>query len=54
MLDKSAEDMEVFLETGSFPPAGGSSDNVPVRRRTETRAEARGGRRTPATRREEF
>lgn len=50
VLDKSADDMEFFLENGYFPPEG---DEIPVRRR-ESRTddtEERGTRRTPATNR---
>lgn len=52
VLDKSAEDMEFFLENGYFPPTG---DEVPVRRRSGRQEEVsseedrRGTRRTPAT-----
>lgn len=55
VLDKTADDMEFYLENGYFPPDG---DEAPVRRRTE-RTESddrppfdedrRGTRRTPAT-----
>ena len=62
VLDKSAEDMEYFLDEGYFPPDG---DSEPVRRRTARHEEdeppfeednRRGTRRTPATsgRRERF
>lgn len=49
ILDKSADDMEVYLETGSFPP----EDDAPSRRssRREEAEEAprrRSGRRTPS------
>lgn len=54
VLDKSADDMEFFLDNGYFPPEG---DEAPVRRRSSTRSEdeppfeedRRGSRRTPAT-----
>lgn len=54
VLDKSADDMEFFLDNGYFPPEG---DDVPVRRRSSNRSEdeapfeedRRGSRRTPAT-----
>lgn len=50
VLDKSAEDMEYYLQEGVFPP---DEDDVPVRRRnTEEREESeerRVVRRTPAT-----
>ena len=55
VLDKTAEDMEYFLEAGEFPPA----DEQPVRRRaerkergneSEERTERRATRRTPARR----
>lgn len=55
VLDKTAEDMEFYLENGTFP-----SDDAPVRRRSqhsddetprsENRSERRAGRRTPANR----
>lgn len=49
VLDKSADDMEFYLENGYFPPDG---EDVPVRRRTtsEDSSEDRGTRRTPARR----
>lgn len=57
VLDKSADDMEFFLDNGYFPP---EDDEAPVRRRSSSRAEEeapfeedrqerRGSRRTPAT-----
>lgn len=63
VLDKSAEDMEYYLESGEFPP---EEDDVPVRRRSrsnddyedepapraerrEARRDERTTRRTPAT-----
>lgn len=56
VLDKSAEDMEYYIESGEFPPA----DEAPVRRREqkrterreerEERVERRSARRTPARR----
>lgn len=57
VLDKSADDMEFFLDNGYFPP---DEDEAPVRRRSSSRAEEevpfeedrqerRGSRRTPAT-----
>ena len=50
VLDKSADDMEFFLENGYFPPTG---DEAPVRRRKEEDVpfdeDRRGSRRTPAT-----
>ena len=56
VLDKSAEDMEAYLETGSFPPVG-MDDDAPVRRRPDSNArsdyQAR-GRRTPAGGRDRF
>lgn len=55
VLDKTAEDMEFYLENGTFPSA-----DAPVRRRSqhsddetpwsENRSERRAGRRTPANR----
>ena len=50
VLDKSADDMEFFLDNGYFPPDG---DEAPVRRRTSNREEStdRGTRRTPANNR---
>lgn len=51
VLDKSADDMEFYLDNKYFPPEG---DEMPVRRRSSTREaepeeERRGSRRTPAT-----
>ena len=47
VLDKSAEDMEFYLENGYFPPEG---DEMPIRRRnTEEEPERRSERRTPAS-----
>lgn len=53
VLDKSADDMEFFLDNGYFPPDG---DEAPVRRRSNKPEEEppfdedrRGSRRTPAT-----
>lgn len=55
VLDKSADDMEFFLDNGYFPPDG---DEAPVRRRSsrseEPAEERRSTRRTPANRREAF
>lgn len=57
VLDKSADDMEFFLDNGYFPPDG---DEVPVRRRSSkaeeqpVQEERRSTRRTPANRREAF
>ena len=56
ILDKSAEDMEYFLDNESFP-----SDDAPVRRRSSRNDEEppfeedrRSSRRTPANRRDRF
>ena len=54
VLDKSADDMEFFLDNGYFPPDG---DEAPVRRRSNSDSDdkppfdedRRGSRRTPAT-----
>lgn len=50
VLDKSADDMEFYLENGYFPPTG---EEVPVRRNSrrdeEPEEDRRGSRRTPAT-----
>ena len=52
ILEKSADDMNFYLENGYFPPEG---DDVPVRRRGRSEEdevpfrEDRGTRRTPAT-----
>lgn len=53
VLDKSADDMEFYLDNGYFPPDG---DDAPVRRRSSRQEEEppfeedrRGSRRTPAT-----
>lgn len=61
VLDKSADDMEFYLDNGYFPPDG---DDVPVRRRSSKNTEEenvpfeedrRGSRRTPAnSRRDRF
>ena len=54
VLDKSAEDMEYFLEAGQFPPEDG---DVPVRRRQARAENDEPRRRTPANgnyRREAF
>lgn len=56
ILDKSADDMEFFLDNGYFPP---DEDDVPVRRRDrsreeDTRREESGTRRTPAGRGDRF
>ena len=46
VLDKSADDMDFFLENGYFPPDG---DDAPVRRRSSREESTdRGTRRTPA------
>lgn len=58
ILDKSADDMEFYLENGYFPPDGeDDADEMPVRRRsTRDREEEprRSERRTPATRGDRF
>lgn len=53
VLDKSADDMEFYLDNGYFPPDG---DDAPIRRRSTHQEEEppfeedrRGSRRTPAT-----
>lgn len=58
ILDKSADDMNYYLETGEFPPEG---DDMPVRRRGRTEEDEvpfdesrRSSRRTPANRRDAF
>lgn len=56
VLDKTAEDMEYYLDEGQFPP---EEDEEPVRRRgTREEEPKRGridrGRRTPANRKEAF
>ncbi len=56
VLDKSADDMEFFLDNEYFPPDG---EDAPVRRRDrdreeDTRREESGTRRTPAGRRDRF
>ena len=55
VLDKSADDMDFFLDNGYFPPDG---DEAPVRRRSNRQEEStdrdRGTRRTPAGRRDRF
>ena len=52
VLDKSAEDMDFYLESGYFPPDGDDEDEQPVRRR-ESRDRDRDDaprRRTPGRR----
>lgn len=49
VLDKSAEDMEYYLETGNFPP----EDDEPVRRRDSRGSEKRNTREEVEDRREE-
>ena len=46
VLDKSAEDMDAFLETGYFPPED-DEDETPVRRRESREREEAPRRRTP-------
>lgn len=43
ILDKTAEEMEIFLETGSFPQTDNGNDSAPVRRQApaESRAASR-------------
>lgn len=60
VLDKSAEDMEYYLENGEFPPTDDEEENdTPVRRRDtrsserEERSESRSRRRTPSSSRNE-
>ena len=58
VLDKTAEDMEYFLEEGQFPPEE-DDDDEPVRRRSSNRdegrrTERRSGRRTPASEEDTF
>lgn len=53
ILDKSADDMEFYLENGYFPPDG--DEDMPIRRRTrDAEEESEPRRRTPATRRDRF
>lgn len=47
VLDKTAEDMEYYLEEGEFPPTDDEEEERPVRRRSESR-DAEPTRRTPA------
>ena len=52
VLDKSADDMEYYLEEGEFPPddSEDAEDERPVRRRDSRESDRRDtGRRTPAT-----
>ena len=58
ILDKTADDMNYYLETGEFPPA---DDDMPVRRRGRKdddevpfEENRRSSRRTPASRRDAF
>lgn len=59
VLDKTADDMEYFLQEGEFPPEE-EEDDEPVRRRRDRdrdddrRPERRSGRRTPATEEDTF
>lgn len=51
VLDKSADDMEFYIENGYFPPTG---EDAPMRRRARqeeepNESESRGTRRTPAS-----
>ncbi len=51
ILDKTADDMEYYLENGEFPPEEDEEDEVPVRRsRRETSSSRPATRRTPAGR----
>ena len=51
VMDKSADDMNYYLQEGQFPPV----DDVPVRRREPVReAQGEAERRTPAGRRDRF
>lgn len=56
ILDKSADDMEFYLENGYFPPDG--DEDMPIRRRSSRDVEEEESepvrRRTPATRRDRF
>lgn len=47
ILDKSADDMDFYLENGYFPPDGDEDDEVPVRRRESREREEAPRRRTP-------
>lgn len=52
VLDKTAEDMEYYLEAGEFPPTEDDEEQQPVRRNSESRSSSRGAeRRTPGSRR---
>lgn len=51
VLDKTAEDMEYYLEQGQFPPTDDEADEMPIRRRDAKPVERSEGRRTPARRR---
>lgn len=51
VLDKSADDMEYYLEQGEFPPTDDEEDEAPVRRRPSSTSSRDAGRRTPASRR---
>ena len=48
VLDKTAEDMEYYLEEGQFPPTE-DEEEAPVRRRSSQPERRDTGRRTPAT-----
>lgn len=47
ILDKSADDMEFYLENGYFPPDGDEADEAPVRRRDNRERDESIRRRTP-------
>ena len=47
ILDKSADDMDFYLENGYFPPDGDEDDEVPARRRESREYEEAPRRRTP-------
>lgn len=48
ILDKSADDMDFYLESGYFPPDGDEADDAPVRRRdSRDRGDDMPRRRTP-------
>lgn len=52
ILEKTAEEMEIFLETGKFPQEESNSDSAPVRRKSESDSH-QATRRAPARSAEE-
>ena len=53
ILDKTAEDMEYYLEEGEFPPEEAPTSRASRRREEDSAPQRRSGRRTPARRNED-